>query len=286
MKKYDNLYLSKKQWDKLRNSVTEKIIIPLTRKQFSVNRIKKSLRAIKLSQQRLVELDSFNALFKKHNLKQESYSRETIAKLLNKPEIICDREFIEWIKIFMSFFYTDLCLFISPEEHPDEDPEEFNVWLQNYWRRWEDRKDEQKYVALQMKAFEDLNCIVSRKKAIVGRWEGKAVQVLKDGTRIPEKVEGELKMLQDDMIRGELHFSFKFQEEKITSAIKLYGRFLYASFLRFNYENCDDFVKQFGAAILELDTTGLYLDGNYIGYGFRTKELFKADIHLKKVVDG
>lgn len=285
MKNYNNLYLSKEQWEKLRNSVTEKKRIPLTRKQFSVYRIKTSLRAIKLSQQRLVELASFNALFKKHNLKQESYSRETIAKLLNKPEVISDREFLEWIEIFMSFFYTDLCLFISPEEHPDEDPEEFNVWLQNYWRQWENRKDEQKYVALQMKAFDDQNCIVSRKKAIIGRWEGKAVQEFKDGTKIPAKVEGKLKILQDDIISGELNYSFKFQEEKITNAIKLYGRFLYASFLRFNYENCDDFVKQFGAAILELDTTGSYLDGNYIGYGVRTKKLFKADVHLKKVVD-
>jgi transcriptional regulator with XRE-family HTH domain len=291
MTKFESLFISKDQWEKLQDSVAEKKRIPLTRKQFSEDRIKKALKAIRLSQKRLVELSSFKTLLKKHNLKQESYSRETIAKLLNSSEKVSDRDFIEWIEIFMSFFYTELCLFISPEVCPADDPEDFTDWMQNYCRQWEARKEEKEALDKQMEEFDDQNTIISRKKAIVGRWKGEAVQEFKDGTRIPAKVEGELEMIrkdakdvEDEIVCGRLKYSFEYSEEKITDSIDLYGRFRYSSFLRLNYENCDDFVKQFGAAILELDSTGSNLNGKFVGYGSRTEELFKADVHLKKVV--
>jgi hypothetical protein len=295
MKKFENFYLSKDQWEKLQNYVTKKKEIQEERKQIAAARIKKSLRAIKLSLKRLIKLNSFNELLKKHNLKQQSYSRETISKLLNEIETVSDRDFIEWIKIFMSFFYTELCIFMIPKEHTDKIPkdfnfdpedfdfEDFNVALQDYCRQWEDRKDKMKKFDLKMEQFEDQNLTNDKKKAIIGRWKGDAVQEFSDGRKMLAKVDGELEMKKDDTIRGELKYSFELNGEKFTDTIRLYGRFLYASFLRLNYENSDDFITQFGAVVLKLDATGSFLDGNFIGFGRRTEELFKADVHLKKV---
>jgi hypothetical protein len=287
MDKYEKLYLSNNQWEKLQNPGARNKPIPPTKKLLSGIRIKKSLEAIKLSQQRLVELPRFKVLLEKHGLKQSSYSREMISKLINKTDNVSDKDFIEWIKIFLSFFYTDRCILISREEIPEKDPEFFIVWLQEYCRKWESRKDTMKNTSRQLEPYNWKRSMVSRKEVIVGRWEGDAVQEFSDSKKIPAKVKGELAIHQNDIIRGKLRYTYEVNEEKIINSIIVYGRFLFESFLRLNYENKEDFVKQFGAAILQLDPTGTYLEGKFIGFGSKSKKIIQADILLKKVnVDG
>jgi hypothetical protein len=312
MNKFKNLYLSNDQWKKLQEPgklikpaikdtnvlnlksttsngleaygvcknncrVNNKTISPI-RKLFSGKRIKKALKAIMLSQKRLVDVPGFKEAVQSHNLNKKSYSRAAISRFLNRTDEVCDNDYIKWIKVFMHFFYTDQCIFISPEEHPmNEDSEDFLVLFKDYCRRWKDRKNDYK----QKKQKTDTNRI----NGIVGRWKGEAVQEFKDGTKIPATLEGELDKDKDDndRVKGKLRYSFEFCNEKITAAFKVSGEFLYDSFLRLDYINVDDFVMQFGAVVLELDSIGSNLKGKFVGYGAISNKIINADVYLKKV---
>lgn len=293
---FENFYLSNEEWKQLQCSVMEsRTKLPITRdlRELSGIRINNALKAIKLTQTQLVELASFRALLREHNLRKDRYSRETIARIVNNCGGLSDHDYIKWINVFSSFFFTDRCIFV-PRERSYDDPELYNEdskaskkfieWFQNYCRGWVSRKNKFEYSDKQKRLIAKQKPNINRTKAIVGRWEGDVKQEFKNSEIIPAKVEAELTLDSEDMIQGELIYRFKVNDKLITATFTVCGEFLYDSFLRLNYINVEDFIKQFGAVVLELDPTGSYLTGKFVGFGAHSKRIIKADGYFKKII--
>ncbi|NEQ46949.1 MAG: hypothetical protein F6K00_26775 [Leptolyngbya sp. SIOISBB] len=63
---------------------------------------------------------------------------------------------------------------------------------------------------------------------------------------------------------------------------KIDGIFFEDRIVSFTYRNTDSKVRQYGSAVLELDTPGQKLRGLIIGYGFLSKSIVEVRVELEK----
>jgi hypothetical protein len=121
-----------------------------------------------------------------------------------------------------------------------------------------------------------------RAKALVGKWQGTLHEEIgPEGTPFDASFSLELAMSWK-VVSGTAGFHATLLGKEYEFKLVLRGGFLYERFLRFDYQNCDESVLQFGSMTFELSADGQSLDGRFLGYGDVSKRLVYGTIELHK----
>jgi hypothetical protein len=118
------------------------------------------------------------------------------------------------------------------------------------------------------------------RQAIVGTWVGSLIQLVNDQeTSIPIEISYSLK---GKVIEGDGEYQRPEPIEPGRIKLKFTGGFTYDRYVKFDYKNTDESIKQFGCYIAYLKPDGRSLIGRYVGYGINTEGILHGQLALTK----
>lgn len=120
------------------------------------------------------------------------------------------------------------------------------------------------------------------KSHLDGRWNGTGIQQEgPEGQPLEHTIIVTLKCGKRK-ISGDAAMHVAVGADKYIMNYMIDGIFFEDRILSFTYRNTDGAVRQFGAAVLELDTSGRRLRGLISGYGFLSKTIVDVRVELEK----
>jgi len=124
-----------------------------------------------------------------------------------------------------------------------------------------------------------------RVEKILGRWTGDALQDEGPAAKpFPAKVEFTFAVEPPTSVTGQGSFRGHLDRREVNTQFRFHGGFLYAQFLRFEYDPVETGTVQFGSIVLKLSSTGNKLTGRFHGYGATSERIVHGTLDLNKVV--